>query len=144
MVFAMKSESDLMQTSWTLIGRLRNVQDEKVWAQFYDMYKGLILGVSMKAGLSKEEAEDVLQTTMSSISKNIGGFESNPQKGSFTAWLLKLSRWRSRDQLDKRLPPEAVISHEPTETSSTPLIERVADSKAVDLDSLCDAEWKER
>ena len=133
-----------VQTSWTLVGRIKNVQDQEGWARFYDLYKGLILGVSMKAGLAKEEAEDVLQATMGSVSKNIGQFEANPGSGSFSAWLLKLTRWRIHDQLDKRLPRGSGQGNAPTATGVTPTVERVADSRTVDLEALCDAEWKER
>ena len=94
MMAGMKSEDERVQTSWTLVGRIKNVQDQESWTRFYDLYKGLILGVSMKAGLAKEEAEDVLQATMASLSRKIGEFEADPKRGSFSAWLLQLTRWR--------------------------------------------------
>jgi RNA polymerase sigma-70 factor (ECF subfamily) len=140
----MKPEDERIQTSWTLVGRIKNVQDQASWSRFYDLYKGLILGVSMKAGLAKEEAEDVLQATMTSLSRNIGEFEADPKKGSFSAWLLQLTRWRIRDQLDKRLPYRSGQTNAPTATSVTPTVERVADTRPVDLEALCDAEWKHR
>ena len=79
MTSVMNPEDERVQTSWTLVGRIKNVQDQDSWTRFYDLYKGLILGVSMKAGLAKEEAEDVLQATMASVSRNIGEFEADPR-----------------------------------------------------------------
>ena len=140
----MKPEDEMVQTSWTLVRRIKNVQDQESWTRFYDLYKGLILGVSMKAGLAREEAEDVLQATMSSISKSIGEFEANPKRGSFSAWLLQLTRWRIRDQLGKRLPPGVSSASPATATNVTPTVERVPDTRPVDLEALCDAEWKHR
>ena len=137
-------EDERVQTSWTLVGRIKNVQDEESWTRFYDLYKGLILGVSMKAGLGKEEAEDVLQATMASVNKKIGEFEADPKRGSFSAWLLQLTRWRIHDQLDKRLPRGSGQGNAPTATGVTPTVERVADTRTVDLEALCDAEWKQR
>jgi len=144
MTAVMKADDEKVQTSWTLVGRIKNVQDQEGWTRFYDLYKGLILGVSMKAGLAKEEAEDVLQATMASLSKNISEFEADPKRGSFSAWLLKLTRWRIRDQLDKRSPFGPGQQQPQTSTSVTPTVERVADSHTVDLEALCDEEWKER
>ena len=140
----MKADDERVQTSWTLVGRIKNVQDQASWTRFYDLYKGLILGVSMKAGLAKDEAEDVLQATMASISRNIGEFEADPKRGSFSAWLLQLTRWRIRDQLDKRLPCQPGQQNAQTATNVTPTVERVADSRTVDLEALCDEEWKQR
>ncbi len=140
----MKLDDERVQTSWTLIGRIKNVDDQASWTRFYDLYKGLVLGVSMKAGLTKEEAEDVLQSTMASLSKNIGEFEADRKRGSFSAWLLQLTRWRIRDQLDKRSPAGVAQANPATATSVTPTIERVADTRTVDLEALCDTEWKQR
>ena len=137
-------EDERVQTSWTLVGRIKNMQDQDSWTRFYDLYKGLILGVSMKAGLAQEEAEDVLQATMASVSKNIGEFEANPGPGSFSAWLLQLTRWRIQDQLDKRSPGGSGQGNAPTATGVTPTVERVPDTRTVDLEALCDAEWKQR
>jgi RNA polymerase sigma-70 factor (ECF subfamily) len=144
MMAVMKSQDERVQTSWTLVGRIKNVQDQESWTRFYDLYKGLILGVSMKAGLAKEEAEDVLQATMASLSRKIGEFEADPKRGSFSAWLLQLTRWRIHDQLDKRLPRGPGQGNAPTATGVTPTVERVPDTRTVDLEALCDAEWKHR
>jgi DNA-directed RNA polymerase specialized sigma24 family protein len=130
MATAVNPEDERVQTSWTLVGRIKNVQDQESWTRFYDLYKGLVLGVSMKAGLTKEEAEDVLQATMASVSKNIGQFEANPGPGSFGAWLLQLGG--------------SGQGNAPTATGVTPTVERVPDTRAVDLEALCDAEWKQR
>jgi RNA polymerase sigma-70 factor (ECF subfamily) len=143
MMSGMKSEDERVQTSWTLVGRIKNVQDQESWTRFYDLYKGLILGVSMKAGLAKEEAEDVLQATMASLSKKIGEFEADPKRGSFSAWLLQLTRWRIHDQFDKRSPRGSGQGNAPTATGVTPTVERVPDTRTVDLEALCDAEWRQ-
>jgi RNA polymerase sigma-70 factor (ECF subfamily) len=144
MTNVVNGEDERVQTSWTLVGRIKNVQDQESWTRFYDLYKGLILGVSMKAGLAKEEAEDVLQATMLSVNRNIGEFEADPKRGSFSAWLLQLTRWRIHDQLDKRLPRGSGQGNVPTATGVTPTVERVPDSRTIDLEALCDAEWKQR
>ena len=116
----MKPEDETLRTSWTLVARLKNVDDRERWREFYELYRGLIVGVAMKAGLRKEEAEDVLQETMASVSKNIGNFEANPTRGSFHAWLLKMARWRVLDQLGKRMPAATSSRAAPDSTATTP------------------------
>jgi RNA polymerase sigma-70 factor (ECF subfamily) len=120
------------------------VQDQESWTRFFDLYKPVILGVSRKAGLTEDEAKDVLQATMASLTRKIGEFEADPKRGSFSAWLLQLTRWRIHDQLDKRSPGGSGPGNAPTATGVTPTIERVPDTRAVDLEALCDAEWKQR
>ena len=140
----MKPEDETLRTSWTLVARLKNVQDQPSWREFYELYRGVIVGVAMKAGLREQEAEDVLQETMASVSKNIRDFDANPKRGSFCAWLLQMVRWRIRDQFDKRLPVNASSSAPADATATTATIERVPDGRKVDLEGLCDAEWKQR
>jgi RNA polymerase sigma-70 factor (ECF subfamily) len=139
-----KPQEDSLATRWSLVGRIKNTQDDKSWNEFHDLYRGLILGVAKKAGLQDAEALDVLQETMTAVSKNIGGFEANPERGSFRAWLLQMARWRIMDQLKKRLPISVVGSRSDNATETTPAVERVPDPREVDLERLCDAEWKEQ
>lgn len=139
----MKPDDEALKTSWTLVARIKNPEDSKSWNQFYERYRGLIIGVAMKAGLRQDEAEDVLQETMRSVTSNIGDFEANPARGSFTAWLLQMARWRIKDQLDKRLPMPAARQFLPDATGTTATMERLPDPREVDLERLCDAARKQ-
>jgi RNA polymerase sigma-70 factor (ECF subfamily) len=56
-----------------------------------------VSGVARQAGLSDDEARDVLQETLLGVAKNIHEFESSPEHGSFKNWLLNFTRWRSAD-----------------------------------------------
>jgi len=140
----MKTDLEALRTSWTLVARLKNLDDEKNWEEFYRMYCALIVGVARKAGLREDEAQDVLQETMKSISMNIKDFEAHPEQGSFRGWLMKTARWRIQDQLRKRLPVSEGSRRASGDTSTTPTIERVPNTAEPDLESLCDAEWRER
>jgi RNA polymerase sigma factor (sigma-70 family) len=140
MWLSMKADDETLRTRWTLVERIKDPGDIESWNAFYERYKGLVLGVAIKAGLRADEAEDVLQATMASVSKNIGSFEADPAHGSFSAWLLKLARWRILDQFKKRLP-SAPSNEEPSDaTARTPTVDRLADPKAADLARVCDAE----
>ncbi len=65
----MNTEHEALKTSWTLVARLKNLDDGAHWQEFYQLYRGLIIGVARRAGLREAEAEDALQATMASVSK---------------------------------------------------------------------------
>src|SRR5258708_1361895 len=110
-----ETPEELIPTRATLIQRLKNWQDQSSWQVFFETYWNLIYGVAIKGGLTKAEAEDVVQETMISVAKHMPSFQYDPAIGSFKAWLLNMTRWRITDQLRKR-GPQAVYQelHEET------------------------------
>ena len=144
MLLTMDADTETLRTSWSLVARLKNVGDQDSWAEFDEIYRPLILGIAVKAGLREDEAQDVVQETMASMSKNIQGFVAEPTHGSFRAWLLNMARWRIKDQLRKRLPHSAGSGSPTTDTARTPTVERVPDPSDADLTALCDQEWRVR
>jgi len=141
----MSSDEDTLRTNWMLVARLKNVGDDDSWREFYELYRPLILGVSLKAGLREEEAKEVLQETMASVAGHIAEFEATGARGSLRGWLLTMVRWRIQDQLRKRMPASGSAVVGPADaTATTATVERVADPVEVDLERLCDAEWEER
>jgi len=100
--------------------------------------------VAKKAGLREEEAQDVVQETMGSLSRHIQEFETSSKRGSFRAWLLQMARWRIQDQFRKRLPGTLPREAPTGGTARTPTVERVPNPSETDLVGLCDREWTER
>jgi RNA polymerase sigma factor (sigma-70 family) len=96
------TSDELVSTRWTLIARLKDWDDQESWRQFFDSYWRLIYGVAIKSGLSHAEAQDVVQETIVSVSKNMKSFRADPAFGSFKSWLLNLTRWRIVDQVRRR------------------------------------------
>lgn len=138
----MQGESETLKTRWTLVGRLKNLDDEQSWGEFDRLYRPVVLRVARRAGLREEEAMEAAQETMASVSKHIRDFVADPARGSFRGWLLTMARWRIKDQFRKRLPV-AAHGDRPTGTSPrTSTLERIADGRGVDLEELCDAEWR--
>lgn len=124
-------EDELIPTRTTLIHRLKNWQDQSSWQDFFDTYWKLIYGVAIKGGLTKTEAQDVVQETMLSVAKHMPKFKYDRKIGSFKAWLLNMTRWRMIDQLRKRgYPIDSRIEHKLTDQSDS------------DLEKLWDAEWE--
>src|SRR5436305_1768565 len=95
---------DSIATRASLLGRLKNWEDQESWEEFAETYSRLIVGVAIQAGLSEAEAKDVEQETLLRVAQTIHDFESSPERGSFKSWLLTLTRWRIADEFRKRAP----------------------------------------
>ncbi|HKS36239.1 MAG TPA: sigma-70 family RNA polymerase sigma factor [Verrucomicrobiae bacterium] len=131
---------DSIPTRASLLGRLKNWDDQASWEDFARTYSRLIRGFAIQSGLTEAEAKEVEQETLLCVAKTIHQFESNPERGTFKAWLLKLTRWRIADQFRKRPPQSTRRSTAPCVPEETPTIEKIpADSSQ---DALWDAEWR--
>jgi len=132
--------NDSIPTRASLLGRLKNWDDQASWEDFTRTYSRLIRGFAIQSGLNEEEAREVEQETLLCVAKTIHQFESNPERGTFKAWLLKLTRWRIADQFRKRPPESARRAASSRRPDDTPTIERIpADPRQ---DALWDAEWR--
>jgi len=85
------SERNDDATRMTLIERLKRWDDSKSWQEFFNIYWRLIYTTAIRAGLTHSEAQDVVQDTLISVTKNIGRFRADPAFGSFKGWLLNLT-----------------------------------------------------
>ncbi len=141
-----KPESDasdeFLPTRQSLLERLKDLDDQASWDDFFRTYWKLIYSVARRAGLSDAEAQDVVQETIISVSKKIKGFKYDPEYGSFKAWLKRLTQWRIGDFLrkkqyqyhGKRLPKD-----EPLRTS---FAEQQEDPAFAELENAWDEEWE--
>jgi len=130
-------------TRRTLLERLKNWDDRAGWQDFFNTYGRLIYAVALRAGLTHEEAEDVVQETVLTVSKNIRDFQYDPGRGSFKAWLLHTTRWRIVDQFRKRLPSGHRAATVTADTRRTRTTDRIPDPAGSELERLWDAEWVE-
>src|SRR5437773_4403897 len=129
-------------TRRSLVDRLVNWDDQKRWQEFFDTYWKLIYSAARKAGLTDAEAQEVVQETVITVAKKIDKLKYDPAIGSFKGWLLQITRWRIVDQFRKREPGNAKRPRVGNDRL-TATIERVPDSRVLDLDAVWEAEWKE-
>lgn len=133
-------EDELIPTRASLIHRLKNWQDSTSWQDFFKIYWKLIYGVARKAGLSDDEAQDVVQETLISVAKHMPTFKYDPSIGSFKAWLLTMTRWRIIGQFRKRQP---IAEHSQNDsTNHTDTVAVAPDPNAVDLDAMWEVQWE--
>ena len=134
--------SGLIATRRSLVDRLANWDDQRRWQEFFDTYWKLIYSAARKSGLADAEAQEVVQETVITVAKNIDRLKYDPAVGSFKGWLLQITRWRIADQFRKREPEGAKRPHL-QDDRFTATIERVPDSRIVDLDAVWETEWKD-
>ena len=132
---------ELIPTRASLIHRLKDWQDNSNWKDFFDTYWKLIYGVARRASLTDAEAQDVVQETMASVAKHMPTFKYDPAIGSFKAWLLIMTRWRIIAQFRKRGPFASQIPIS-ADSTSTALLDKVADPAGQALDAVWEAEWE--
>lgn len=135
-------DGELLPTRWTLLSRLKNVEDQESWRDFFNLYWKLIYGVALKSGLGDPEAQEVVQETVLTVAKKIQGFHTDPAAGSFKSWLLHIIRWRIADQVRKQQRQRRYIEPSPDDSSRTPLLERFPDPAAASWEDLWNQEWE--
>jgi len=140
-------DNDPIPTRASLLNRLKDPGDALAWNEFYLTYRDLIYSVARRAGLTELEASEVVQDTLISVSRKIPGFTYDPSKDSFKGWLLTVTRWRIRDQLERRA---RAAKHEHVRSASvgderdprTATIERQPDPATVDVAAVWEEEWE--
>ena len=136
-------QPEFIPTRESLLSRLKDRDDAESWREFFERYWRLIYSVARKSGLTESEAQEVVQETLITISRNIPDFKYNRKQGSFKSWLLHTTRWKINDQLRKRQRDDAVLYRRsaPPPTDRTATIERVPDPAPAGLEGLWDEEW---
>jgi len=133
--------ANLIQTRASLLKRLKNLDDQGSWVDFFDTYSNLIYQAALKAGLTHTEAQEVLQETMIRITKKMPDFKYDPAR-SFKGFLLHETSFRIKDQFRKRHPERHAAGRQPDETAKTATVDRIPDPAGFVLEEVWDAEWE--
>jgi RNA polymerase sigma-70 factor (ECF subfamily) len=86
----------------SLLLRIRDRSDPGAWRTFEAVYRPMLERFARARGLAREDAEDIAQECLATISERIGEFSYDPQKGRFKAWLRTLVNNRVRNWLRDR------------------------------------------
>src|ERR1051325_10563509 len=135
-------QRDSLTTSYSLLTRLENWDDEKSWKDFFERYWRLIYSLAIRAGLTETEAEDVVQETVVCVAKDIQKFQQDRERGSFKGWLRNLTRWRIADQLRKRKLFNGDVAGANGNGQNGSTLEEIPDSAANIVESLWEEEWQ--
>lgn len=136
-----------LPTRASLLNRLKDMDDRTGWQEFFDAYSGLIYQVARRAGLTDDEAQEVVQETVLGVARKMGEFRVDPARGSFKAWLLRQACWRIGDQFRQRRrigrAPDLRGGGmgESTDDATDP-VQRIPVPGASELEEAWEAEWR--
>jgi len=133
---------DALLTRYTLLSRLQNRDDQDSWKDFFDTYWRLIHGVAIQSGLTEAEAQDVVQETLITVTKDLHKFKRDRKLGSFRGWLRNVIRWRIADQLRKRTRARPEDDSKTGESSPRLELAEIPDPAGEDLESGWDSAWQ--
>jgi len=132
-----------LPTRISLLGKLRNCDDHEGWSRFFETYWRLIYSFAMRAGLSDQEAQEVVQETVISVAGTMPKFKYDPAVCSFKGWLRHLAERRIVDQIRKR--PRVLLANDlkQAETSVADVIESAPDPAGNELEAIWQTEWEQ-
>jgi RNA polymerase sigma factor (sigma-70 family) len=90
-------------TRLTLIQKLQDDCDEKIWDEFISLYKGYVFMIVKRIGFNDEDCNDIMQIIFFKIWKNVEGFKRGERNGSFRRWLAVISNNTAKDFLKKNI-----------------------------------------
>jgi RNA polymerase sigma factor (sigma-70 family) len=133
---------DLTRTSATLLNRLRDLEDQAGWQEFFGRYWKLIYTVARRSGFSEAAAEDIVQETFIVVSRHMPQFRYDPAAGSFKNWLLQITRSRIYDAL-RRTRSKQKDGYTTREVRlSTSVMESCPAADAATLEEMWEEEWR--
>lgn len=83
-----------VETSSSLLLRIRNPQDTQAWELFGELYTPIIYRYLVSRGLQDADAVDLTQETLIEVARCIQRFEYHPETGRFRSWLVTVVRRR--------------------------------------------------
>ncbi len=102
----------------SLLIRLRDRDDGRSWQQFFDQYWRLIYSFARRSGLSPSDAEDVVQEVVTEVFKALPTFNYERTRGTFRAWLRKITQHKIADHLRKTARGQVVRAALPEDASA--------------------------
>jgi RNA polymerase sigma-70 factor, ECF subfamily len=133
------TDDSFLPTRSSLLSRLKNASDAAGWQYFVDNYGRLVFQVCLRSGLTKQEAEDIVQDVVAAVSKQMPRFQYDRGKGSFKGWLARVTRNHIADFLEKKV--REMNRRVELPESRTDAI--VAEQNGGSLDEVWESEWRQ-
>ena len=86
----------------SLLVRIRDLENQRAWEEFVEIYTPLVYGCCRGRGLQDADAADVSQDVMRAIASAIRKFQYDPQRGRFRDWLFMVIRSKLQNFLANR------------------------------------------
>ncbi len=89
-------------TRASLILRLQDADDVTAWDEFVAIYGPVIYRVAISRGLHTADAENLVQEVLMAVAKSVTQWLDREDRGSFRAWLLRITRNETVDMMTER------------------------------------------
>lgn len=119
------------KTRQTLIGRARDPNDGKAWDEFTDYYASFIRMVLMQLQAPQEDLDDLSQTILMKLWKNLSTVELDRDHARFRSWLGAVIRNTFYTHCSQS------SSRKRRETKAA-----VADVVSPDIEGIIESEWR--
>ena len=80
------------ETRQSLIQRLPDAADIDAWDRFVEIYEPLLFRLARAKGLQAADAEDFVQEVLTAVSKAIGRWVADENRGKFRVWLFRIAQ----------------------------------------------------
>jgi RNA polymerase sigma factor (sigma-70 family) len=84
--------AELPETRESLLLGIRDPENAVAWEQFVAVYRPAVVRLARRRGLQDADAEDLAQQVLVSVSRAIGDWEKDPERGTFRSWLLRIAK----------------------------------------------------
>ncbi len=81
----------MIETSTSLLARLRTDSDPQGWSRLVALYSPWILTWVRRAGVHSHDADDVVQDVLGELVRAIPTFQYDPDRGHFRSWLRTMT-----------------------------------------------------
>lgn len=132
-----------LPTRQSLLSRLRDVQDQAGWREFFDSYWRLIYNVARQSGLADAEAQDVVQNTFIYLTRRLPNFRYQPERGSFKSWLRVVTRSRISVYRRKSVSEQPRALEPRPGSDDEAALNEIPDPAGDTLDEVWQREWEE-
>lgn len=92
----------LLETSVSLLDRLRDPGDAHSWRRLVELYTPLLHRWLRRAGLQETDVSDLVQEVLTVLVRELPQFRYDPERGAFRAWLRTITTNRLRAFLRSR------------------------------------------
>jgi RNA polymerase sigma-70 factor (ECF subfamily) len=83
--------TQLPDTRYTLLARIRDSEDREAWHEFAEIYRPVIHRLACGKGLQHADAEDLTQQVLMSVARAIDRWQPDPAGPRFRSWLRRVA-----------------------------------------------------